>query len=318
MNLLTSPTLPTNGTNEVQRLTLTGAPTGGTFKLRFGSSVMPGTLPYNASAAAVQTALRALPTIGSTGVTCSGGPLDSAPVDVTFGGRLGRMDVQALQVVSPALVGGTSPAVTVSTVTPGVLGTQRSSVHGQILLYGTDIYINHGVPYAPDWQPYAPAGGGWRLIYDHAVPSGGENTWTIPWPLSDAADLRALRYRISWPAVSGATVDVYPVWPTAGSGLLPGAGASSIAMPLSEDSVVVVTWEGLGPGAKNAASQVLASVVSASYPSHQYYSTGDMIRFFTALNGGFDDLSFSTYGNPGGALQALPVGSRIEVWGLFA
>jgi hypothetical protein len=65
MNLLTSPTLPTNGTNEVQRLTLTGAPTGGTFKLRFGSSQTAGTLPYNASAAAIQTALRALPTIGS-------------------------------------------------------------------------------------------------------------------------------------------------------------------------------------------------------------------------------------------------------------
>jgi hypothetical protein len=162
MNLLTSPTLPTNGTNEVQRLTLTGAPTGGTFKLRFGSSQMPGTLPYNASAAAVQTALRALPTIGSTGVTCSGGPLDSAPVDVTFGGRLGRMDVLPIQVVTPALVGGTSPAVTVSTVTPGVLGTQRSSVNGQVLLYGTDIYINHGVPYAPDWQLYS-------IIKQHTV-----------------------------------------------------------------------------------------------------------------------------------------------------
>jgi hypothetical protein len=157
MNLLTSPTLPTNGTNEVQRITLTGAPSGGTFKLRFGSAVMSGTLPYNASAAAVQAALRALPTIGSTGVTCSGGPLDSSPVDVTFGGRLGRMDVLPIQVVSSAFTGGTSPAVTVSTVTPGVAGTQRSAAAGQILLYGPEVYFNHGVPYAPDWQPYLPS-----------------------------------------------------------------------------------------------------------------------------------------------------------------
>jgi hypothetical protein len=135
MNLLTSPTLPTNGTNEVQRLTLTGAPTGGTFKLRFGSSQTAGTLPYNASAAAIQTALRALPTIGASGVTCSGGAL-----------------------VAASFVGGTSPALTQSTVTPGVEGTQRSAVAGQILLYGTEIYFNHGTPYAPDWRPYAPAG----------------------------------------------------------------------------------------------------------------------------------------------------------------
>jgi hypothetical protein len=158
MNLLTSPTLPTNGTNEVQRLTLTGAPTGGTFKLRFGSSQTAGTLPYNASAAAIQTALRALPTIGASGVTCSGGALGSAPVDVTFGGILGRKDVLPIQVVAASFVGGTSPALTQSTVTPGVEGTQRSAVAGQILLYGTEIYFNHGTPYAPDWRPYAPAG----------------------------------------------------------------------------------------------------------------------------------------------------------------
>jgi hypothetical protein len=182
MNLLTSPTLPTNGTNEVQRLTLTGAPSGGTFKLRFGSAVMSGTLPYNASAAAVQTALRALPTIGSTGVTCSGGPLDSSPVDVTFGGRLGRMDVLPIQVVSSAFTGGTSPAVTVSTVTPGVLGTQRSAVHGQVLLYGTDIYINHGVPYAPDWQLYDPSGGaGLHRVYQHTF-TGSDSSVVLPPP----------------------------------------------------------------------------------------------------------------------------------------
>jgi hypothetical protein len=183
MNLLTSPTPPTNGTNEVQRLTLTGAPTGGTFKLRFGSSQTAGTLPHNASAAAIQTALRALPTIGASGVTCSGGALGSAPVDVTFGGMLGRKDVPPIQVVAASFVGGTSPALTQSTVTPGVEGTQRSAAAGQILLYGTEVYFNHGTPYAPDWQPYAPA----RIVPPTADPHVVGAVWNSSGTLTISA-----------------------------------------------------------------------------------------------------------------------------------
>jgi hypothetical protein len=183
MNLLTTSTPPTNGTSEVQRLTLTGSPTGGTFKLRFGSATTAGTLPYNASAAAIQTALRALSTVGSAGVTCSGGALGSAPVDVTFGGILGRRDVPPIQVVAASFAGGTSPALTQSTVTPGVEGTQRSAVAGQILLYGTEIYFNNGVPYAPDWRPYAPT----RIIPPTADPHVVGAVWNSSGTLAISA-----------------------------------------------------------------------------------------------------------------------------------
>jgi hypothetical protein len=60
----------------VQTLTTTGTPTGGTVPLSFdGRST---TVAFNASAAAVQTALEGLPNIGTGNVVCGGGPLPTA------------------------------------------------------------------------------------------------------------------------------------------------------------------------------------------------------------------------------------------------
>jgi len=94
--------------NEVQTLTITGTPTGGTFKLTFGGQ-QTGTIAYNATASTVQTALRALSTIGSTGVTCTGGPLPGSAVAITFTGTLAGTDV-ALLTSADTLTGGSSPA----------------------------------------------------------------------------------------------------------------------------------------------------------------------------------------------------------------
>ena len=59
--------------NEVQTATLTNAPTGGTFTLTFnGQTTIP--LPLDSSAATVQTALQALPTIGSGNATVARSP----------------------------------------------------------------------------------------------------------------------------------------------------------------------------------------------------------------------------------------------------
>jgi hypothetical protein len=59
------------------------APTGGTFTLSYGSQTTTP-LNYNAQAAAVQTALANLSSIGSGRVNCTGGALPATPIDAQF------------------------------------------------------------------------------------------------------------------------------------------------------------------------------------------------------------------------------------------
>jgi hypothetical protein len=105
-------------TNEAQTLTITGTPTGGTFKLSF-KSVVTATIAYNATAAVVQAALEALSTIGTGNVLCAGGPLPGTAVTVTFQNLLGGTNQPMLAVNTPAFTGGTTPTATVTETTPG-------------------------------------------------------------------------------------------------------------------------------------------------------------------------------------------------------
>ncbi len=108
-----------NDATEVQTLTITGTPAGGTFKLRF-RGYNTTALNYNATAAEVDAALELLPTIGTGGVTCSGGPLPGTPVVVTFAGQLASQNLPTISVVDSALTGGTTPAAAVAVTTQGV------------------------------------------------------------------------------------------------------------------------------------------------------------------------------------------------------
>lgn len=111
--------------NEVQ--TITSTATGGTFKLRSGnypsSYVETAAIARNASAATVQTALRAV-LKGTTPVTCTGGALGTNPVVCTFGGSNAGLDVPLLQVVNVDLSGGT---VTVAATTAPTQGAFNDS-----------------------------------------------------------------------------------------------------------------------------------------------------------------------------------------------
>src|SRR5579863_10454424 len=71
--------------DEIQTVSITGAPTGGSFTLTSGGQTTAA-IAYNASAATVQSDLNALSSIGASGVTCSGGPLPATPVVVEFTG----------------------------------------------------------------------------------------------------------------------------------------------------------------------------------------------------------------------------------------
>lgn len=97
-------------TNEVQ--SISGTPSA-TFGLTFDGASTTVSLATNAAAAAVQTALNLLPTIGSSGVVCAGGPLPTA-ISVTFSGPLVAGRNVPLLAVQGAVTG-----LTFSTTTPG-------------------------------------------------------------------------------------------------------------------------------------------------------------------------------------------------------
>lgn len=105
-------------TNEVQSLSISGTPTGGTFTLTFNGQTTAA-IAYNAAASAVQSALRALSNIGSTGVVCSGGALPGTAVTITFQGTLANTNVAQITASSAGLTGGTSPTASISTTTQG-------------------------------------------------------------------------------------------------------------------------------------------------------------------------------------------------------
>lgn len=102
-------------TNEVQTVTITGSPTGGTFTLTFSGSTTAA-INYNAAASTVQTALRAIDSIDGANVSVSGSA--GGPYTVTFIGELAATNVAQMTATS-SLTGGTSPGVTIATTTAG-------------------------------------------------------------------------------------------------------------------------------------------------------------------------------------------------------
>lgn len=103
--------------SEVQTVTVTGSPTGGTYTLTF-SGQTTAAIPYNATAAQVKTALENLSNVNVGDVAVSGGPHPGTAIVVTFGGQYLSDDVAQMTATS-SLTGGSSPAVAVSTTTAG-------------------------------------------------------------------------------------------------------------------------------------------------------------------------------------------------------
>ena len=122
--------------DEVQTVTITGGPTGGTFTLTYSGQTTAG-IPYNASAAAVQTALENLSNIGVGDVVVTGGPGPGTPYTVTFGGALADTNVAQMTASGASLTGGTTPAVNVTTATAG--GTAATNKAVGILRNSVDV-----------------------------------------------------------------------------------------------------------------------------------------------------------------------------------
>jgi hypothetical protein len=127
-------TVTPSGTNAVQTLTTTGTPTGGTVPLTFdGRST---SVAFNASAAAVQSALEALPNIGAGNVACAGGPLPGG-VTITFQGALQKRPVPLIVTGSTGLTGGSSPTGVIANTTPGVNATHTFAPQNALGFWST-------------------------------------------------------------------------------------------------------------------------------------------------------------------------------------
>jgi hypothetical protein len=101
--------------NEIQKVTLSGDPSGGTFTLTYGVNTTTD-IAYNAQPETVRDALAALASIGSGNVTV-GGPT-SGPYLVEFVGTLANTDA-SLMTATSSLTGGSSPAIVVTVVRTG-------------------------------------------------------------------------------------------------------------------------------------------------------------------------------------------------------
>lgn len=103
------------GVAEVQSLSA-AATSPNTFRLNFGG-YQTANLAWNSTAAEIQTALQGLFSIGQGSMVCTGGPSGTAPITMTFAGRVAP-GPQALITVSNVSGGGT-PVVTEITLGTG-------------------------------------------------------------------------------------------------------------------------------------------------------------------------------------------------------
>jgi len=106
--------------NDVQTLTTTGTPTGGSQTLTFTDPISGGSpafvVQFDSTSAQAQTAARAA--LGNSDVAVTGGPQPGTALVFTFTGRYASMPV-GLMTTSTAFTGGTAPAAAIAHTTQG-------------------------------------------------------------------------------------------------------------------------------------------------------------------------------------------------------
>lgn len=135
---------PSNGTTAVFTLTRSGA-SSGTFRLGVGTRIT-GTIAYNADATAVQSAIRALPNVGSGNADVTG----TEPLTITMAGTLVKTDFGPIYVANNS----TNGTVSVAETTPGVTASHRTAPAGALLVDSTtgNVYRNRSTTTnSPTW-----------------------------------------------------------------------------------------------------------------------------------------------------------------------
>jgi hypothetical protein len=150
---------PVNGTNEVQTLTIGGAPTAGAgsgiqFQFQGLTSALALWSATNATFVAnVQAALDAMFGSGATVVAVGTATAGVGTFTITFSGAvLAARNLGAAMGVINSMT-GTAPTAAVTRTTPGVDATFRNSAPGQLLMDTTNklLYQNQGTQGAPSW-----------------------------------------------------------------------------------------------------------------------------------------------------------------------
>lgn len=111
-------------TNEIQTLSLTGGPTGGTWTATYAGQTT-GAVPFNASATTLRTSLEGLSTIGVGNVKVTG---SAGAWTVEFVGALAGANLTQMTASGASLTGGTAPAVVVATTQAGGVATFARAV----------------------------------------------------------------------------------------------------------------------------------------------------------------------------------------------
>lgn len=100
--------------DRVRYLYLTGSPTGGTFTITVGANTTSG-LAQNSAAAAVQSALVGLASVGAGNAAVTGTTLPTGPLVIVFADTV---DLTTVSVSGASLTGGTSPTAVITRLAP--------------------------------------------------------------------------------------------------------------------------------------------------------------------------------------------------------
>lgn len=107
--------------NDIQTITTSGNATGGSFTVTGGPlGTNTATIAFNASAGDVQVTLQAVSGIGYGNVVCSGGPLPSTGITITWCGTLGNQPQSLIKVGTNSLTGTASPSPVFTHTSTGV------------------------------------------------------------------------------------------------------------------------------------------------------------------------------------------------------
>lgn len=155
--------IPSNGTSEIDTLTIQASTTSGTFTLTVAGGRTTAPITWSATNATlvanVDAALEALNVVGTAGVTTAVGSMTAGigTITVTFTGKNAKMDFPLLSIGTNSLVGGAAPTIT--TTTAGVAATFREARTGALLVdtVTPDLYINDSTTaFSPTWTKVSP------------------------------------------------------------------------------------------------------------------------------------------------------------------
>lgn len=169
------------GVDEVNVVTITGSPDGGTFTVTVNGQTTAG-VAYNATAGTLQTALEALSNVAPGDVTVTGSA--GGPYTLTWGGAHANENM-TVSSSGASLTGGTSPAATTTTTQQGGI-TDIAAV--PILAGQVDVYLDNAgagigttkllTDFAAEWNISGRRGMVWAL--NTALPSFKESVALRP------------------------------------------------------------------------------------------------------------------------------------------